>query len=157
MNMIQNAKNQVADITLRAYESAVAAGLLPAGVETPIAVEIPKDTSNGDYTTTYCLAAAKAMRKNPREVAQILSAQMNLEDTYFTSVAIAGPGFLNFTLGGKWYSDVLAVVEAEGADYGRSDTLKGKKYMVEFVSANPTGPMLRAPRHSCHLAMTTIA
>ena len=53
MNMIQNAKNQVADITLRAYESAVAAGLLPAGVETPIAVEIPKDTSNGDYTTTY--------------------------------------------------------------------------------------------------------
>ncbi|MBR7149776.1 MAG: arginine--tRNA ligase [Oscillospiraceae bacterium] len=141
MNMIQNAKNQVADITLRAYESAVAAGLLPAGVETPIAVEIPKDTSNGDYTTTYCLAAAKAMRKNPREVAQILSAQMNLEDTYFTSVAIAGPGFLNFTLGGKWYSDVLAVVEAEGDDYGRSDTLKGKKYMVEFVSANPTGPM----------------
>ena len=141
MNMIQSAKDQVAALTAKAYDSAAAAGLLPAGVETKIAVEIPKDTANGDYTTTFCLAAAKAMHKNPREVAQILVSQMSLEDTYFTGVEIAGPGFLNFRLGGNWYADVLSAVESEGGDYGRGDGLKGKKYMVEFVSANPTGPM----------------
>ena len=141
MNMIQSAKNQVAELTLSAYRSAVEAGLLPAGVETVPAVEIPKDTANGDYTTTFCLAASKAMRKNPREVATILTQQMSLEGTYFTDVAIAGPGFLNFTLGERWYAAVIESIEREGADYGRCDTLSGKRYMVEFVSANPTGPM----------------
>ena len=66
---------------------------------------------------------------------------MDLTDTYFTSVELAGPGFLNFRLGSRWFGDTVACVEAEGADYGRNDTLTGKKYMVEFVSANPTGPM----------------
>ena len=141
MNMIQSAKLQVAELTARAYRAAAAEGLLPEGVETVPSVEIPKDTANGDYTTTFCLAAAKAMRRNPREVARILTERMDLADSYFTSVEIAGPGFLNFRLGGKWFADVIAAIEAEGRDYGRSDTLAGKKYMVEFVSANPTGPM----------------
>ncbi|MFR6393754.1 MAG: hypothetical protein ACLUNQ_00305 [Oscillospiraceae bacterium] len=71
-------------------------------------VEIPKDTANGDYTTTFCLAAAKALRKNPREVAQILLDNMDLEGSYFTSAAMAGPGFLNFTLGQRWFSETVA-------------------------------------------------
>ena len=141
MNMIQSAKLQVAELTARAYRAAAAEGLLPEGVETVPSVEIPKDTANGDYTTTFCLAAAKAMRKNPREVAKILSERMELAGSYFTSVEIAGPGFLNFRLGEKWFADVLAAIESEGGDYGRSDALAGRKYMVEFVSANPTGPM----------------
>ncbi|MBQ1835100.1 MAG: arginine--tRNA ligase [Oscillospiraceae bacterium] len=141
MNMIQSAKLQVAELTARAYRAAAAEGLLPEGVETVPSVEIPKDTANGDYTTTFCLAAAKAMRKNPREVARILSERMELAGSYFTSVEIAGPGFLNFRLGEKWFADVLAAIESEGGDYGRGDALAGKKYMVEFVSANPTGPM----------------
>ena len=66
---------------------------------------------------------------------------MQLDGSYFTSVEIAGPGFLNFRLGGKWYADVLAAVESGADAYGRGEGLKGKKYMVEFVSANPTGPM----------------
>ena len=141
MNMIQSAKDQIAELTRSAYLAAAAEGLLPEGVTTPVPVEIPKDTANGDYTTTFCLAAAKAMRKSPRDVAQQLVAHMQLDGSYFTSVEIAGPGFLNFRLGGKWYADVLAAVE-NGADaYGRGEGLKGKKYMVEFVSANPTGPM----------------
>ncbi len=110
-------------------------------METVPAVEIPKDTANGDYTTTFCLAASKAMRKNPREVANILTQHMKLDGTYFTSVEIAGPGFLNFRLGEKWYADVVEDVEREADAYGRGEGLKGKKYMVEFVSANPTGPM----------------
>lgn len=93
MNMIRSAKNQIAELTAAAYRAAVQEGLLPEGVQTIPAVEIPKDTANGDYTTTFCLAASKAMRKNPREVAKILTEHMDLSDTYFTSVEIAGPGF----------------------------------------------------------------
>ena len=141
MNMIQSAKDQVLALTMTAYETAAAEGLLPADVAVKPSVEIPKDTANGDYTTTFCLAAAKALHKNPRQVAQILMDHMQLEGSYFTTVEMAGPGFLNFRLGDKWFGDTVACVECEGADYGSSDMLAGKKYMVEFVSANPTGPM----------------
>ena len=141
MNMIQSAKDQVLALTTTAYETAAAEGLLPADVSVKPSVEIPKDTANGDYTTTFCLAAAKALHKNPRQVAQILMDHMQLEGSYFTTVEMAGPGFLNFRLGDKWFGDTVACVEREGADYGSSDMLAGKKYMVEFVSANPTGPM----------------
>ncbi len=141
INMIQNAKDQVLSLTYCAYEQAAAAGKLPAGVEVRAGVEIPKDTANGDYTTTFALAAAKGMGKSPRDIATILMENMDLSDSYFSTVEIAGPGFLNFRLGSKWFADVLAVVESEGDNYGRADTLKGQKIMVEFVSANPTGPM----------------
>ena len=141
MNMIESAKEQVRQLTQRAYRACVEAGTLPGGIETVPAVEIPKDTANGDYTTTFCLAAAKAMKMTPRQVAQTLIDAMALEDSYFTAVELAGPGFLNFRLGGKWYADTVSVIEAEGEKYGENDTLAGKKYMVEFVSANPTGPM----------------
>ena len=141
MNMIQSAKDQVLQLTVAAYEKAAAAGVLPAGITVTPAVEIPKDTANGDYTTTFCLAAAKAMKMNPRQVAQTLIDNMALEGSYFTSVEIAGPGFMNFRLGGKWYADTVSGIEAAGARYGENDMLAGKKYMVEFVSANPTGPM----------------
>ncbi len=141
MNMIQNAKDQVLDLTVSAYQKAAAEGLLPQDAAVTPSVEIPKDTANGDYTTTFCLAAAKALKKNPRQVAQILMDHMDLSRSYFTSVEMAGPGFLNFRLGNKWFRDTVACVEQEGAAYGCNDALKGQKIMVEFVSANPTGPM----------------
>ena len=141
IHMIQNAKDQVLALTNAAYEAAVAAGKLPADVAVRANVEIPKDTANGDYTTTFALAAAKAMKKSPREIAGVLLENMNLEGSYFASAEIAGAGFLNFRLAEKWYRDVLAAVESGGEAYGRSDTLKGQRIMVEFVSANPTGPM----------------
>ena len=141
MNMIQKAKEQVQELTKQAYAAAVKENLLPEGVTVEPSVEIPKDVSNGDYTTTFCLAAAKAMKMNPRQVATILTEHMALEDSYFTSVEIAGPGFMNFRLGDKWFGDTVTAIEAAGADYGCSDMLKGRRIMVEFVSANPTGPM----------------
>ena len=141
MNMIQKAKEQVQELTKQAYAAAVKEGLLPEGVTVEPSVEIPKDVSNGDYTTTFCLAAAKAMKMNPRQVATILTEHMALEDSYFTSVEIAGPGFMNFRLGDKWFGDTVTAIEAAGAGYGCSDMLKGRRIMVEFVSANPTGPM----------------
>ena len=141
MNMIQKAKEQVQELTKQAYAVAVKEGLLPEGVTVEPSVEIPKDVSNGDYTTTFCLAAAKAMKMNPRQVAAALAQHMTLEDSYFTSVEIAGPGFMNFRLGDKWFGDTVAAIETAGEDYGCSDMLRGQKIMVEFVSANPTGPM----------------
>ena len=141
MNMIQKAKEQVQELTKQAYAAAVKEGLLPEGVTVEPSVEIPKDVSNGDYTTTFCLAAAKAMKMNPRQVAAVLTQHMTLEDSYFTSVEIAGPGFMNFRLGDKWFGDTVAAIETAGEDYGCSDMLRGQKIMVEFVSANPTGPM----------------
>ena len=141
-NMIEAAQAQVADLTRKAYEKAVAGGLLPAGGENiPAKVDIPKDAKNGDYATSFALAAAKALGKSPRDIAQTLIGQMDLAGTYFDKVEPAGPGFLNFTLGRKWFGEVLSAVEEQGMTYGKSNVGQGKKVMVEFVSANPTGPM----------------
>ncbi len=141
INMVQNAKEQAAALAMAAYQAAVADGTLPQAEVKTAPVEIPKDTANGDFTTTFALAASKALRKSPRDIAQALLGHMNLEGTYFASAEIAGPGFLNFRLNDSWYAGVCDAVEQEGADYGTCDTHKGQKIMVEFVSANPTGPM----------------
>ena len=141
INMIQNAKDQAASLAMAAYRAAVADGALPEAVVKTAPVEIPKDTANGDFTTTFALACSKALRRPPRNIAQALLDHMELEGTYFASAEIAGPGFLNFRLNDSWYQGVCAAVESEGAAYGTNDGLAGKKYMVEFVSANPTGPM----------------
>ena len=140
-NMIQNAKDQAAALAMAAYKAAAADGTLPEAEVKTAPVEIPKDTANGDYTTTFALAAAKALGKPPRVIAQALLDHMDLTGTYFTSAEIAGPGFLNFRLGDQWYAGVMNAVETEKDVYGTNDSLKGQKIMVEFVSANPTGPM----------------
>ena len=140
-NMIQNAKDQAAALAMAAYKAAAADGTLPEAEVKTAPVEIPKDTANGDYTTTFALAAAKALGKPPRVIAQALLDHMDLTGTYFTSAEIAGPGFLNFRLGDQWYAGVMNAVETEKDVYGTNDSLKGQMIMVEFVSANPTGPM----------------
>ncbi len=140
-SMILAAKRQIADMTRAAYAQSVAAGLLPAGVEVTETIEIPKDPRNGDYASSFAMAGAKAFHMAPRAIAQILQEHMVLEGSYFDKVEVAGPGFLNFTLGASWFEGVLSGIEAAGDQYGRCDVGRGKKYMVEFVSANPTGPM----------------
>ena len=141
IHMIQNAKTQAAELTLKAYRAAAAEGALPEAEIAAVPVEIPKDTKNGDFTTTFALAASKALRQPPRAIAQAVLDRLELAGSYFDSAEIAGPGFLNFRLGKAWFRDVLSAVEMEGDAYGTSDGLKGQKIMVEFVSANPTGPM----------------
>ena len=142
INMIQNAKDQVAQLVEQAYETAVAKGQLTTA-ETAIRgnVEVPKDKANGDYTSNFALAGAKALKMRPRDLAQLLADNLTLEGSYFSKAEIAGPGFLNFTVSDKWYGDVLSAVESEGKDYGTSNAGNGQRVMVEFVSANPTGPM----------------
>ena len=140
-NMIQAAREQVSALTQAAYEKAAAQGVLPAGVEVKATVEIPKDVKNGDYASSFAMAGAKAMHMAPRAVAQAIVDHLELAGSYFERAEIAGPGFLNFFMGSKWYGDVLSDIEAEGMEYGKSDEGRGRKVMVEFVSANPTGPM----------------
>ena len=140
-NMIQKAKQQVAELVNAAYLAAVEKGELPAGITLGGSVEIPKDTANGDYAANYAMASAKLMRMPPRKVAETLASNMALEGSWFESVDVAGPGFMNFRMGGRWYSDVLKNVAEEGDSFCNCNIGEGKKLMVEFVSANPTGPM----------------
>ncbi len=140
-NMIQKAKQQVAELVNAAYLAAVEKGELPAGLTLGGNVEIPKDTANGDYAANYAMASAKLMRMPPRKVAETLASNMALEGSWFESVDVAGPGFMNFRMGSRWYSDVLKNVAEEGDSFCNCNIGEGKKLMVEFVSANPTGPM----------------
>ena len=140
-NLIQTAKEQVAELTQRAYEKAAAQGLLPQGETIRGTVEVPKDSRNGDFASSFAMAGAKALKMAPRAIAQIILDHLELEDTLFQRAEIAGPGFLNFFYSPNWYQQVLGAVEADPAGYGSSDMGHGQKVMVEFVSANPTGPM----------------
>lgn len=140
-NLIEQAKLKADELLREAYASAAAKGILPEGAELKGNVDIPKDTKNGDYAANHAMVNAKALKSNPRKIAEALVAEVKTEGSWFDSVEIAGPGFINFRLGRKWYADVLESVEAEGMDYGRINVGKGEKVMVEFVSANPTGPM----------------
>ena len=141
MNLIEAAKGQIDALVRAAYASAAERGLLPAGAELKGSTEIPRDESHGDYACSYAMGAAKALHMAPRKIAEILAGEMRLEDSWFEAVEVAGAGFLNFRLGQAWYGQVLKTVEAEGPDYGRVDEGKGRRVMVEFVSANPTGTM----------------
>ena len=140
-NMIQAARAQVAQLTQAAYVRAAGQGLLPGGQTIGGSVEVPKDSRNGDFASSFAMAGAKALGRPPREVAQIVLDHLELEGSYFCRAEIAGPGFLNFFYDVRWYGAVLAAVEADPKGYGGSDEGKGQKVMVEFVSANPTGPM----------------
>ena len=140
-NLIQAAKDSINAILQAAYLKAVEKGELAAGAELVGVVEIPKDSANGDYAANHAMTGARALRMAPRKIAEALAANAELEGTWFSSIEVAGPGFINFRLNESWYGDVLKAVVNEGADYGRCDVGGGKKLMVEFVSANPTGPM----------------
>ena len=140
-NMIENAKLSINSLLCAACEKAVKNGELPEGAVLHGTVEIPKDTANGDYAANHAMTGAKAMRMPPRKIAETLVRNLELDGTWFSSVEVAGPGFINFRLADSWYGDVLKAVVGEGENYGRIDEGKGQKVMVEFVSANPTGPM----------------
>ncbi len=140
-NLIQAAKEQVAALTAAACAKAAAAGVLPEAPDISGSIEIPRDPKNGDYASGFAMAAAKAMKQNPRAIGQALLDHLDLTGSYFSSAEMAGPGFLNFRLSPAWYGGVLAAIEAEGDAYGQCDEGHGEKVMVEFVSANPTGPM----------------
>ncbi|MEE1075902.1 MAG: arginine--tRNA ligase [Acutalibacteraceae bacterium] len=124
-----------------AIEKAKETGVL-IDAETPdFIIEIPADKKNGDLATNAAMVCARAFKTSPRNIAQAITDNLSLENTYIERYEIAGPGFINFFLNSNYYSDVVKAVIEEKDDYGKSDFGKGKRILVEFVSANPTGPM----------------
>ena len=138
---VQRALDQMQTLVTTAAQAAQQSGLLPQGDLASFIIEVPADKANGDYSTNAAMANARTFRLPPRKIAEALVSSMQLADTYFTDVQVAGPGFINFYLGTAFYADVLLDVHAAGDSYGRSDYGKKQKINVEFVSANPTGPM----------------
>ena len=104
-------------------------------------IEQPADPTHGDFASNAAMAGARAFRKPPRAIADAIIANLDLEGTHFAKAEVAGPGFINFFVSDLWFSEVVTRILAEGENYGRTDYGKGEKVMVEFVSANPTGPM----------------
>ncbi len=124
-----------------ALEKAIDNGELVKADIPEFTIEVPADRKNGDFATNAAMVGARAFRAAPRKIAESITGNIDLSETYMSSCEIAGPGFINFFLAPKYYSDVLREIEEKGSDYGRSDFGGGEKVMVEFVSANPTGPM----------------
>ncbi len=139
--LVEKAKKQIENALFAAASKAAQNGELGA-VELPeFKVEVPTDRAHGDYAVNAAMVWARALKKAPRMIAEALIKNADFEGTYIEKCEIAGPGFINFFLSDKYYADIVSDVLSKGADYGRSDYGRGERVLVEFVSANPTGPM----------------
>ena len=139
-DLINQASLQLNEIIMDALGVLVAEEAVPAVPLPAFNIEIPADKSHGDFAANTAMVCAKAFRMPPRKIADLICEKLQLEGTIFERAEVAGPGFLNFFLGRKWFSDVVRNVLDEKENYGKTDLGKGKKVLVEFVSANPTGP-----------------
>ena len=138
---VKTAENQLRQAVLDALGQAVAAGELPAEPIPAFGIEVPADRAHGDLAANVAMVSARALHRAPRQIAEAILAHLSLAGTYLERAEVAGPGFLNFFLSPAFYAAVVGEVLEAGDRYGRSDFGGGKKVMVEFVSANPTGPM----------------
>lgn len=139
--IVDKARKQIKDIIMEAVGKAVANGELPAEPMNDFGIEVPNDRANGDFSSNAAMVNARVFKSAPGKIAQAIVNNMDTADTYFSKVEVAGPGFINFYLCDGYYADVLLDIRESGDSYGRSDFGKGQKVNVEFVSANPTGPM----------------
>lgn len=136
-NTVSLLRNAIID----AMGRAMSAGELPLAPTPNFAIETPADRTNGDLASNVAMVSARAFKKAPRAIAEAITKYIELEGTNLDRFEIAGPGFINFFYGKQFYTSVIREIEEKGADYGKSDFGQGKRILVEFVSANPTGPM----------------
>lgn len=141
MNMINEAKAQVSDIVMRALGELISEGALADEPIPEFNIEIPADSKNGDMSSNVAMVCARTFKKSPRDIAGMIVKKANLDSGYFERCETAGPGFLNFFFSPEWFSKAVGEIISSKEHYGETDTGKGKKVLVEFVSANPTGPM----------------
>lgn len=140
-NMIELAKQQVKETVMNALGRLVAEGKIEAVPLPAFNVERPADVSHGDFSCNAAMASAKALKNNPRAIGQMIADAAILDGTVFEKIEVAGPGFLNFFISPVWFNETVGEVISSGSDYGKTELGKGKRVLVEFVSANPTGPM----------------
>ncbi|MDE7123894.1 MAG: arginine--tRNA ligase [Eubacterium sp.] len=139
--IVKQTQLELREKILDALGRAIANGELPAEPIPDFIIEKPSNSANGDFSTKVAMAGAKAFKKAPRIIAENIVNNLDLEGSLFDRAEIAGPGFINFFLSQQYYTEILKDIAAKGEDYGKSDYGKNKKVIVEFVSANPTGPM----------------
>ena len=140
-NLIQYAFSQVRELVMNALGVCIRDGVFPAEAINSFNVERPADPKNGDVSTNVAMVCAKAFKTAPRKIAEEIVNKIDLGETYFERCEVAGAGFINFFFASKWYGDVINAVLDEKENYGSTELGKGKSVLVEFVSANPTGPM----------------
>jgi arginyl-tRNA synthetase len=140
-NIKEDLREQVRNVVRKAMATATEKGLLPDTPIDEILVETPKEEEHGDLSTNIAMLSAKKAKKPPVQIASILIDNMDFSETYIERAERAGPGFINFFLKRSWLYDALRIISREREDYGRINIGQGKKVMVEFVSANPTGPL----------------
>ena len=139
-NPRQAALDEARRLLAAAAQAAMDAGELPQAELPAFIVEVPADTKNGDIASNLAMAGARTWRKAPRMIAEALTAHLQLENTVFERAEVAGPGFINLFLAPSFWAGVV-LAACSNPEYGRTDHGKGQRYNVEFVSANPTGPM----------------
>lgn len=139
--MVKEVENKLYEAIENAVKSAIENEDLPQADIPKFIIEKPADKKNGDFSSNIAMAGARAFHGAPRMIAEAIVKNFSLDGGYIDRCEIAGPGFINFYLSDKYYSDVLKDIVASGDSYGRSDYGEGKRILVEFVSANPTGPM----------------
>ena len=140
-DLINAASGQLRTLINEALGRLVAENAIPAEPLPQYAVEIPADKTHGDFAANTAMVSARALKMPPRKIAELICGAIQLEGSVFDRCEIAGPGFMNFFLGRKWFADAVQCVLDEKDNYGRIDYGQGKRVLVEFVSANPTGPM----------------
>ncbi len=140
-NQIERASLLLREMIDSAISSLRAEGKAPNTDLPEYVIEIPADKSHGDFAANTAMVCARAFRLAPRKIAEMITEKIDLSGSIFERCEIAGAGFMNFFLGKKWFADTVEDVINEKENYGRTDFGKGKRVLVEFVSANPTGPM----------------
>ncbi len=138
---VRLAKEQLHSALTDAICKLQAEGTLPAGDLAPFQIEVPANKDNGDFSANVAMVNGRLFRMAPRQAASLIAEALQLDGTYFAKAEVAGPGFMNFFLNDQYYADILLEITESGNAYGRSDFGAGKRVLVEFVSANPTGPM----------------
>ena len=141
LNLAEQSVFEIRNAILDALGQAVADGVLPAEPIPEFKIEIPADRTHGDYAANVAMVSARAFRMAPRAIAEAIVSRLDLSATMAQSAEIAGAGFINFRLAPRFYAGILAEIQEKKEAYGRSNYGEGKKVDVEFVSANPTGPM----------------
>ncbi|AFK85796.1 MULTISPECIES: arginine--tRNA ligase [Thermoanaerobacterium] len=140
-NIVQKVKDEITEIVINSIEEARKNGLLNIEEIPSVEIEEPKEKQFGDLAVNTAMIMAKSAKMPPRKIAELIKDGLKLEGTMIEKVEIAGPGFMNFYLNDDYSVEALMLIKEKGSDYGRVNIGNGKKVQVEFVSANPTGPM----------------
>jgi len=141
INIVDDIRQSIKDLVMQSILKNIKNGNIPE-IEIPeISIETPREKQYGEFSTNIAMQLTRAAKKAPRQIAEMIINEINPEGTYVEKVDCAGPGFINFHLKNDWLYNSLKIIQNEREDYGKINIGNGQKVMVEFVSANPTGPL----------------